>query len=264
VYAKEGAKGKLVEIIQIPVLNDNFIYVIHDNQSGDTAVIDPALADPVLNLLKEKGWTLTHIWNTHHHFDHVGANLELKEATDCTIVGAAIDQARIPGIDVRVNEGDYVSLGDHLAEVIFVPGHTSGHIAYWFNRSKVLFIGDTLFAMGCGRLFEGTAKDMWTSLSKLKELPDDTLVYCAHEYTLQNGKFAQSLETSNEALNNRMAKCEELRNNNKQTIPFTLGEDRTTNPFLRADDPVLQNAIGMVGRDVVEVFAEIRSRKDHF
>lgn len=175
-----------LDIVQIPVLGDNFIYLVHDPDSGETAGIDPAVEEPVKEALAEKGWTLSHLLITHHHPDHTGANMALKEATGCTIVGAANDAERIPGIDVRLAEGDSVSIGSHKAQIFEVPGHTSGHIAFWFEQDRALFSGDSLFSLGCGRLFEGTAEQMWRSLSKLRELPDDTQVYCAHEYTSAN------------------------------------------------------------------------------
>src|SRR5579875_3693668 len=177
-------------IRQIPVLKDNYVYLLHEPKRDVTAAVDPAVAAPVLKMLADTGWRLTHILNTHHHGDHTGGNLELKAATGCTIVGPRADRARIPGIDVELGEGDEYALGAAVARVFDVPGHTRGHIAYWFSGSRALFCGDTLFLMGCGRLFEGTPAQMWTSLSKLRALPPDTRVYCAHEYTQSNARFA--------------------------------------------------------------------------
>ena len=251
-------------IEQIPVLGDNFIYLVHDSESGETAAVDPAVAGPVIDALAQHGWTLSHILNTHHHGDHTGANLELKEVTGCTIVGAGVDAARIPGIDVRIGEGDGISIGTHQARVFDVPGHTSGHIAYWFEQDKALFSGDTLFSMGCGRLFEGTAEQMWTSLLKLRALPDDTLVYCAHEYTNANADFALSVEPANADLKRRAAEVVALREQGKPTVPSNLGEEKRVNPFLRADHGDLLHAAGLQGQDAIPAFAEIRRRKDDF
>jgi len=253
-----------LEIHQIPVLSDNYVYLAHDPGTKATAVVDPAVSGPVLEALDRLGWTLTHILNTHHHYDHVGGNLELKEATGCTIVGNRADARRIPGLDVGVAEGDTVALGSQSAKVIEVYGHTVGHIAYWFEDSSALFCGDTMFALGCGRLFEGTAAQMWSSLSKLRELPGDTRVYCAHEYTLANAAFALSVDSDNPALRDRAEAIRMLRAEKKPTVPSTLAEERATNPFLRADSENLQRAANLPGGDPVAVFAEIRRQKDEF
>jgi len=253
-----------LDILQISVLDDNYIYLIHDPDSGETACVDPAVAGPVMDTLAQKGWTLTKIFNTHHHGDHTGGNLELKQAYGCTVTGARRDAARIPGIDHQVVEGDTVTVGAHTAKVIDVPGHTSGHNAYWFERDNALFCGDALFSLGCGRMFEGTADQMWGSLVKLRALPDDTLIYCAHEYTSANAAFALSVDPDNAALKARAAEIADLRQANKPTVPSRMGNEKQTNPFLRADIDDLKRAAGLVGRDAVATFAEIRRRKDHF
>jgi hydroxyacylglutathione hydrolase len=178
----------MLEIVTLPVLDDNYIYLVHEPLSGETAAVDPAVAEPVLMQLRQNNWKLTTIFNTHHHSDHIGGNLELKRQTGCRIIASEHDRHRIPGIDQTVNEGDVVSLGKQQARILFTPGHTLGHIVYYFEQDKLLFCGDTLFAMGCGRLFEGTADQMWQSLQKLKTLPPDTQIYCTHEYTLNNGR----------------------------------------------------------------------------
>lgn len=253
-----------LEIHQIPVLADNYVYLCRDPATGDCAAVDPAVADPVLEALDRLGWKLSSILNTHAHGDHTGGNLELKQATGCRVVGAGADSDSIPGLDVAVGEGDQVAVGDQASVVFEVPGHTLGHIAYWFEDSRVLFSGDTLFALGCGRVFEGTMAQMWSSLTRLRALPGDARVYCAHEYTNANAVFALSVDPDNPALKERAADVRALRKAGRPTVPSTMAEERATNPFLRADDADLQRAAGLVGRDAVSAFAEIRRRKDNF
>jgi hydroxyacylglutathione hydrolase len=251
-------------IHQIPALSDNYIYLAHDPATKATAVVDPSVAEPVLAALAEKGWRLTHILNTHHHNDHTGGNLELKAATGAIIVGPAADRDRIPGIDVALAEGEHYAVGEADAEVFDVPGHTRGHIAFWFKGSRTVFSGDTLFLMGCGRMFEGTAPQMWSSLSKLRALPPETRIYCGHEYTQANARFALSVEPENKALIERAKSVDATRAEGRSTIPGLMRDELATNPFLRADRPELQQAAGMAGADPVAVFAEIRHRKDVF
>lgn len=253
-----------LKIHQIPTRRDNYVYLLCEDGQGKVAVVDPSDAGPVIDALEEAGLQLTHILNTHHHGDHIGGNLELKEKYGCTIVGARADHERIAGIDVQVGDGDTYMLGDAAATVFDTPGHTSGHIAYWFADARALFCGDTLFALGCGRVFEGSHDQMWTSLGKLRALPDDTLVYCAHEYTQANAKFALTIETSNDALKARSARIDTMRAAGEPTVPSTMGEERVTNPFLRADVNTVLRDIGMEGAGPVEAFAEIRTRKDNF
>lgn len=249
-------------VVQIPVLRDNYVYLLHDEATGATAAVDPSVAPPVLVALAERGWTLTHILATHHHWDHTGGNLELKAETGCTVVGFAADSSRIPGIDVRLDDGETFALGASVARVIAVPGHTLGHIAYWFPDAGYLFCGDTLFSLGCGRLFEGTAAMMWHSLGRLRALPDDTLVCCAHEYTLANAAFALTIDPDNAALQARAAEVRALRAAGQPTVPSRLGDEKAANPFLRADAPTFARLAN--GGDAVAVFAEIRRRKDIF
>ena len=253
-----------LDIHQIPVLNDNYVYLIRDQNSGHVGVVDPAVAEPVLKQADELGWTITHIFNTHHHGDHTGANLEIKSRTDCTIVGPGHDRDRIPGIDIEVNDADTFTFGESVAHVFFVPGHTRGHIAYWFKESDALFCGDTLFSVGCGRVFEGTMEQMWSSLSRLRGLPPQTRVYCAHEYTQSNIKFAVSVDPDNAALRARESEVNMKRKAGQPTVPSLLANEIAANPFLRADQADLQKAIGMPGASPVEVFAEVRQRKDNF
>ncbi|MDH5410675.1 MAG: hydroxyacylglutathione hydrolase [Alphaproteobacteria bacterium] len=253
-----------LEVHQIPVWDDNYVYLAHDPETGSTAVIDPAEAEAVLEAAAAKGWKITHILNTHHHGDHTGGNEEIKAATGCTIVGARSDAGRIPGIDVQVGEGDTYKMGSAVAKVFDVPGHTSGHIAYWFEESDVLFCGDTLFALGCGRLFEGTAEQMWRSLDKFRALPGTTRICCAHEYTQANARFAVTVDPDNAALAARVGEIDRLRADGKPTVPSTLAEELATNPFLRADDSGVAAAVGLAGADPVAVFAEVRGRKDKF
>jgi hydroxyacylglutathione hydrolase len=221
-----------MEIVQIPVLSDNYIYLAHDG--AETAVIDPAVAEPVLAAAAARGWTITQILNTHWHPDHVGANLAIKAATGCRITGPAGEAAKIPGIDRAVADGDTVQVGGATGRVIDVPGHTAGHTAYYFGASGTLFCGDTLFALGCGRLFEGTPDQMSASLAKLMALPDDTAVYCAHEYTAANARFAVTVESDNAALGARVVEITALRAEGRPTVPSTIGYERATNPFVRA------------------------------
>jgi hydroxyacylglutathione hydrolase len=254
----------MLEVYQFPCLSDNYGYLVHDTVNNLTATIDTPEIGPINQALEDKGWTLTHILNTHHHFDHAGGNLELKSQWNCTIVGAKSDAKRIPGIDVEMADGEIYQFGDHQAMVFDVSGHTIGHIAFYFADDHVLFSGDALFALGCGRLFEGTPEQMWTSLSKLKALPDTTTVYCAHEYTAANAAFALSVEPDNQALQSRVAEIKSLRAANKPTVPSNLGVEKATNPFLRPDSEALQKMLNMTGAPTVEVFAETRRRKDSF
>ena len=254
----------MLDIIQIPVLNDNYIYMLHDSVSLETAVIDPALEQPVLDVLAEKGWQLSFILNTHHHWDHVGANLALKQQTGCKIFAAASDRERIPGIDVGVEQGDVICLGEHQAQVVETPGHTSGHVVYYFAEDQALFCGDTLFVMGCGRLFEGTPQQMYASLQTLKALPPSIRVYCTHEYTLANATFALSVEPDNIFLQKKLRAVMELRAVNKATVPTTIAEEIATNPFFRVDCISIQKELGLVGAEPDVVFAALRQRKDDY
>ena len=254
----------MLEIIQIPVLTDNYIYLLHDPVTGETAAVDPAIAQPVLELLAAKDWNLTYILNTHHHWDHVGGNLELQQKTGCMIVAPHADHHRIPGIDRGVSEGDILTLGAHRIRVLFTPGHTLGHVVYHFADDNLLFCGDTLFVMGCGRLFEGTAEQLWHSLQKLKKLPGKTQIYCTHEYTQNNGRFALTVEPDNLALQEKMHRVDKLRAQNQPTVPSTLAEELATNPFLREDSDSIRKTLGLHDAEPLKIFAKVRELKDRF
>ncbi|WP_300527122.1 hydroxyacylglutathione hydrolase [Maricaulis sp.] len=253
-----------LEIRQFECLGDNYGFLIHDPQSGETASIDTPDADKIQAEAKAAGWTITQIWNTHHHWDHAGGNEALKAATGARIVGPSYDVDRIPGIDFEVADGDIVELGQHAAKVIFTPGHTRGHICYFLPEAKIAFVGDTLFALGCGRLFEGTPAEMWTSLSRLAELPDETRVYCAHEYTQSNAAFALTVDPDNLDLQAYAEMVGAERARGEATVPTTIGAEKATNPFLRPFDAGIRKQLDMAGADDEDVFAEIRRRKDNF
>ena len=253
-----------IEVHMFAALSDNYCFLVHEPESGMTAVIDTPEVDAIEKALEETGWKLTHILNTHHHFDHAGGNLDLKERHGCTIVGSRTDRDRIPGIDIEVGDGETYDLGNARVDILDVPGHTSGHIAYHFAESGVAFVGDTVFALGCGRLFEGSPLEMWTSIQKLMALPDDTLIYCAHEYTQANAAFALSVDPDNAALVARAAEIDALRAVGTPTVPTTLATEKATNPFLRPMSDSLRATLGMADTSDVEVFAETRRRKDSF
>lgn len=255
-----------LEVYQISCLSDNYGYLVHDASSGTTIAIDTPEVAPILKALDEKGWTLTHIFNTHHHYDHAGGNLELKEKTGCTIFGPSDERVEIPGRDRAVGGGDQVVLADGkvVADVIDVGGHTVGHIAYVFEGADLAFVGDALFTLGCGRMFEGTPDQMWAGLARLRALPDATKVYCAHEYTEANLAFALSVEPGNSDLLARSKVILSLRKDGKPTVPSTIGEEKQTNPFLRPESENLQATIGKPGASMVDIFAETRRLKDNF
>lgn len=253
-----------LQIEQFMCRSDNFGVLIHDPESGATASIDAPEEGPVLETLKRKGWTLTHIFVTHHHHDHVEANEALKRAFGAEITGPAFEADRIPGIERQVSGGDSFSFGSDIVEVIDTPGHTAGHVCYYLPRSGVVFTADTLFALGCGRLFERGPEVMLSSLKKLAALPPQTVVYCGHEYTQANARFAVTVDPDNKALADRAREIDALRAEGRPTLPTTIGRELETNPFLRWSDPAIRAHLGMQSASDAEVLAEIRKRKDNF
>ncbi|HVE01039.1 MAG TPA: hydroxyacylglutathione hydrolase [Sphingomicrobium sp.] len=237
-----------MEIIAVPAFTDNYIWIVHDEESGETAVVDPGDASPALAECERRGWTITQVWNTHHHWDHTGGNAKIKEATGALVSAPAAEEIKVR--DVGLSEGSELRIGNHLGRVIEIPGHTLGHVALVFDDPRMAFVGDTLFAMGCGRLFEGTAQQMHHSLQRIADLPGDTALYCGHEYTLANARFAEHAEPENEAIAVRYERVRAQREKNEITLPTTVSEERETNPFVRATN--------------WEEFARLRAEKDSF
>ena len=238
----------MLEIVPVPAFSDNYIWLVHDPVSRETAVVDPGDAAPALAEAERRGWSIGQVWNTHWHPDHTGGNLAVKAATGCTVSGPAA--SNIPGRDVPLGEGGMIQIGDHVARVIAVPGHTLDHLAFLFDEARVAFVGDTMFAMGCGRLFEGTAEQMFGSLARLSALPADTALYAAHEYTLSNARFAEHSEPDNQAILERHERVRQLREEGRITLPTTVAQERATNPFVRAAD--------------AQQLATLRAEKDSF
>jgi hydroxyacylglutathione hydrolase len=252
------------EVRLIPCLSDNYAVLLRDPASNAVAVIDAPEAAPIIKALEELKWKPTHILVTHKHADHIQGIPELKQRYQPKVIGPRAEASAIPTLDATVGEPDTIEVGSLRARVFDTPGHTSGHICIWFEGENLLFAGDTIFALGCGRAIERPASVLWQSLLKLRELPDATRIYCGHEYTLANGRFAVTVDPGNKALKARLGEVERTRAANKPTIPSTMGEERATNPFLRADDPAIAEAIGMPGSDPAAVFTEIRERKNNF
>jgi hydroxyacylglutathione hydrolase len=260
--AKENAMP--LELLALRCLSDNYAYLLHDAESGQTAVVDVPETGPILAALADKGWTLSHILITHHHNDHIGGVAELRAATGAQVWGAAADAHRLPPLDHALREGDRLSFGSEDVHVIDVSGHTIGHIAFHFPQSELVFTADSLMAMGCGRLFEGTPAQMWESLCKLSALPDATRVCSGHDYSAGNAAFAQSVDAENSALAARIAAFEDMRRQNAPMAIATLAEEKATNPFLRATSDQMKASLGMEGASDAETFAELRARKDGF
>ena len=244
--------------------SDNYGVLLHDAASGATAAIDAPEAAPIEAALKATGWKLTDILVTHHHADHTDGIKALKEKYKCRVVAPAAEASKIPAVDETVREGDKVKVGTLSGNVIETPGHTLGHIAYWFHGDKLAFVGDTLFSIGCGRVIEGTPEQMWRSLTKLRDLPNDTEIYCGHEYTAANVHFALTIESNNPSLRSRAEEVVRLVEQKKPTIPTTIQQEKSYNPFLRADLHSVAVSVGLEGAPPAQVFAVVRARKDKF
>lgn len=252
------------EIHQFPCLKDNYGVLVHDLEGGVTLSIDAPDAGAVKGALVARGWKLTHVLATHHHADHTAGIAALKAETKCTVIGPKDEAARIPGLDIAVGEPETLKLGSLEIRVLDTPGHTIGHITYWIPAARVAFVGDTLFAMGCGRVLEGTAEMMWASLKKIAALPPDTSLYCGHEYTVSNGRFGIEIEPANEAIAARIAEAESLRAAGEATLPTRIDRELETNVFLRADQEDIRAKAGLPLAPAWKVFAELRERKNRF
>jgi hydroxyacylglutathione hydrolase len=253
-----------LEVVQFAARSDNFGVLLHDPDSGATAAIDAPDADAVMVALRERGWTLSHIFVTHKHLDHIEGIPALKAACSCEVIGPQRSSAETGMYDRLVEDGDSFRWGGAEIRVIATPGHTLDHVSYWLPEEGLVFVGDTVFALGCGRVIEGTHAMMWESIQRLRELPDDTVLHCGHEYTLANARFAVTVDPGNKRLAERLSEVEAMRSAGKATLPTTIARERATNPFLRADNPAIAAAVGLHSADPAAVFAEIRKRKDRF
>ena len=254
----------MILIEQIPVMSDNYIYILVDKSTNQTACVDPGVTSEVISYIDEKNLGLNFILNTHHHADHIGGNITLKKKYGCKVVGNRNDADRIPGIDIFLEEGDKFSIENSVCKIIEVSGHTKGHISYFFEKDLALFCGDTLFSLGCGRLFEGTPSQMVKSLNKIRSLPDDTKIYCAHEYTEANSRFANHLTPNDSLLKKKIIEIKKKRLKNIPTIPSTLSEEKKLNPFLKFDDKIYLDSIGIDFISSSINFGRIRKLKDDF
>ena len=251
-------------ITTIPCLADNYAYVIHDNKSKTTGVIDPSEAKPIISFLEKEKLKLNYILNTHHHFDHIGGNIELKKMYKAKVLGFEGDKHRIPGIDITVKDNEIWNFGNSTIKTFHIPGHTLGHICFFLEKEKILFSGDTLFSLGCGRIFEGDHKQMLHSLNKIKKLPKDTKIYCGHEYTYKNAEFCMKHESNNINLKKKFEKIKKLRSQNLPTIPSSLDEELKSNIFLRCNQKELKVKLNMKNQEDLEVFKKVRDLKDRF
>ena len=253
-----------MQVTAIPCLTDNYAYVISDNNSKIVGVVDPSEASPVVSFLKKQNLKLNYILNTHHHFDHIGGNLELKKIYNAKVVGFVGDKHRIPEIDITLSNNEKWIFGNETVKILHIPGHTLGHICFFFEKEKIAFTGDTLFSLGCGRIFEGDHNQMLTSLNKIKKLPKDTMIYCGHEYTYKNAKFCIKYDSNNIDLKNKFEKIKKLRLNNLPTIPSKLEDELKTNIFLRCDQKDLKIKLNMKNQEDLKVFRKVRDLKDNF
>lgn len=254
----------MLQVTQIPALQDNYIFAIHDNATHEVIIVDPSCAEPVLAFLKENQLTLHAILLTHHHPDHINGVPELKKQTGCTVYGFEGDAHRLPALDVMLQDNQNITLFGHHCHIFFTPGHTLGHICYYFQEDDIVFCGDTLFIMGCGKLFEGTPLQMFNSHKRLCKLPNQTLIYCAHEYTLRNAEFALTVEPHNTELQERYTFVEQQRKLGLSTIPSTIAKEKATNPFLRVNSIEIQQHLNLLGAEPLDIFTELRKRKDSF
>ena len=253
-----------MEITPIPCLADNYAYIINDNNSKTIGVVDPSEAQPIISFLRKKKLKLNYVLNTHHHHDHIGGNLELKKTYNAKIVGFVGDKHRIPGIDIALENNEQWNFGNSSVRVLHIPGHTLGHVCFFFEKEKIAFTGDTLFSLGCGRIFEGDHKQMLQSLNKIKKLPKDTMIYCGHEYTYKNAEFCIKYDNNNINLKNKFSKIKKLRSKNLPTIPSILRDELKSNIFLRCDKKELKNKLNMKNQQDLEVFTKVRDLKDSF
>ena len=251
-------------ITPIPCLKDNYAYIICDSSSKTTGVVDPSEAKPIISFLKKEKMKLNYILNTHHHFDHIGGNIELKKIYNAKVVGFKGDKHRIPGIDITVKDNEAWNFGNSTVKIFHIPGHTLGHICFFFEKEKIVFTGDTLFSLGCGRIFEGDHKQMFDSLNKIKKLPKNTKIYCGHEYTYKNAEFCLKYDNNNIHLKKKFEKIKKLRRNNLSTIPSSLEEELKSNIFLRCDKKELKAKLNMKNQEDLEVFKKVRELKDSF
>lgn len=253
-----------VHLIDMLAINDNYNFVLHDDVANVTAVVDPSEAEGIERFLDNKGWQLNYILSTHHHWDHVNGNLALKKKTGCKVVGFAGDAHRIPGIDIQLQADGQFQLGEYEAQILLLPGHVKGHIGYYFAKAKMLFAGDVIFSMGCGRIFEGNPQEFYESFCMIAALPDDTAIYAAHEYTLANSRFARKVEPNNMAIEAYSAACKEKRKRGEPTIPTMLSMEKQVNPFLRTHSAEIRKNLHMESASDADVFAELRRQKDGF
>ncbi|KAH9302015.1 hypothetical protein KI387_013598, partial [Taxus chinensis] len=265
IHSRMSTVASSLQIELVPCLKDNYAYLLHDSSSGTTGIVDPSEPGPIIDVLSQRKFKLTYILNTHHHYDHTGGNMELKDIYGAKVIGPFADKDRIPGIDVALRDGETWMFGGHEMHVLDTPGHTRGHVSFYFPESRAIFTGDTLFSLGCGKLFEGSPEQMWSSLSKIASLPDYVHIFCGHEYTLSNAKFALSVEPGNNELQSYVARAVELRNKGLPTVPSTLAEEKSCNPFLRTFSAEIKGSLNIPETaSASEALGRIRKAKDTF